>query len=374
MEKIKEIFKKYSVIYFTIFLILIIVGVTLATFSFTKASNENILSLGQISMSYEEPSNAYVVDDALPMKDEVGMKTGEYFEFKVMTHATTNANDNTGLEIPYEINLGDLAIDIGMTKLTKEQVKVYLTKVVNGVETEVIRPRKLSSFTTTDNGNAILYKTYDTHKNAGSSITTTYRLRAWVNYDMDINLFNGTTQYQYKFNVNINAKTNILVEKGTLASTWKDYTSNENNYLAIYTLDKKEMPSTYTYNNVTYTKTSEIDISSDQKDKVILGEYKDTSGNIIALIGQDGGVVAPTDSTNLFASLTKLTNLYLSNLNTKNVTNMDQMFYNLSKLTTLDISNFDTRKVTNMHFMFNGCSALTSLDVTSFMEQVVLLV
>ena len=54
----------------------------------------------------------------------------------------------------------------------------------------------------------------------------------------------------------------------------------------------------------------------------------------------------------MFYNCSKLTSLDLSNLNTKNVTNMSGMFSTCSSLTSLDLSNFNTNNVTNMWRMF----------------------
>ena len=56
----------------------------------------------------------------------------------------------------------------------------------------------------------------------------------------------------------------------------------------------------------------------------------------------------------------------IANLDTSNVTSMDNMFYQCKNLTTLDLSNFDTSKVTTMTYMFFNCQKLTTLDLTSF--------
>ena len=68
----------------------------------------------------------------------------------------------------------------------------------------------------------------------------------------------------------------------------------------------------------------------------------------------------------MFCNCEKLTTLNLNNFNTSNVTDMHGMFYSCSSLTTLDVSNFNTSNVTDMHYMFRGCSSLTSLDVSNF--------
>ena len=266
MEKIKENFKKYSTVYIVVLLLLVIIGVSYAIFAVTNLSGENTINLGQISMSYTESENALVLENALPMGDAEGMAQSNYFEFKVMTHVTTDADDSNGLTIPYEINLGEITVDADKQALTKDQIKVYLTKVVSGSEEEVVGPILLSNLTESSTSNLNIYQARDIHRNAGSEITTTYRLRAWLDEDVDSSIF-GSQVYQYKFRVNINS----LVEpiSDTLANNWKDYTEEENEFIAIYTLDSKELPETKEYNNVVYTKSKEVDISAKQTGSVL---------------------------------------------------------------------------------------------------------
>ncbi len=73
-----------------------------------------------------------------------------------------------------------------------------------------------------------------------------------------------------------------------------------------------------------------------------------------------------TNMQQMFDRCSGLTSLDLSGFDTSKVTNMRQMFHECSKLTSLDLSSFNTSKVTNMNFMFDGCSKLTSLDLSSF--------
>ena len=76
-----------------------------------------------------------------------------------------------------------------------------------------------------------------------------------------------------------------------------------------------------------------------------------------------------TNMSWMFNSCSALTSLDLSNFNTQNVTNMGEMFHGCSALTSLDVSKFNTENVTDMNEMFYGCSALTSLDVSNFNTQ-----
>ena len=78
-----------------------------------------------------------------------------------------------------------------------------------------------------------------------------------------------------------------------------------------------------------------------------------------------------TSLSSLFKGCNLLESVYLSNLNTSNVTNMDSMFADCNSLKLIDLSNFVTSKVTNMNSMFSGCSSLEYIDIYPFdMEQV----
>ena len=73
-----------------------------------------------------------------------------------------------------------------------------------------------------------------------------------------------------------------------------------------------------------------------------------------------------TNMRDMFAGLTKLQSLDLSNFDTGNVTNMYHMFNQCSSLTSLDLHSFDTRNVTTMQYMFLKCSSLTEINLCSF--------
>ena len=73
-----------------------------------------------------------------------------------------------------------------------------------------------------------------------------------------------------------------------------------------------------------------------------------------------------TNTNYMFFDCVSLTNLDLSNFNTKNISNMRCMFSGCISLTNLNLSNFNTNNVINMRCMFRGCSSLTYLDLTCF--------
>jgi surface protein len=86
----------------------------------------------------------------------------------------------------------------------------------------------------------------------------------------------------------------------------------------------------------------------------------------ITSIKIETGVSAPQDSFAMFYSLSTLTSLDVSGLDTSIITNMGRMFNGCSSLAFLTLgSNFNTTTATDMYAMFDGCSSLTSLDLGS---------
>ena len=73
-----------------------------------------------------------------------------------------------------------------------------------------------------------------------------------------------------------------------------------------------------------------------------------------------------TNMQEMFYSCESLEHLDLSSFNTKKVTNMTMMFASCYKLSSIDLHSFDTSSVTDMSFMFSSCQSLTSLDLRNF--------
>ena len=192
--------------------VLIISGLTYAVFSYTSNANDNTVKSGQVTMTYIEQSNSYVLDKALPKHDDEGMNDPNYFEFTVTSSAKTNATDSLGIQIPYEINISSKQVEEGKQPLPEENIKVYLTKVEDGQEVAVTPPIKISELGNSiyrENATKLAYK-LNLHKNGNETISTTYRLRAWIDFDTDASTWDGTITYQYKFTVNINSDTKYV--------------------------------------------------------------------------------------------------------------------------------------------------------------------
>lgn len=71
---------------------------------------------------------------------------------------------------------------------------------------------------------------------------------------------------------------------------------------------------------------------------------------------------APTSIS--FGNKSNIKSITKMQLDTSNVTNMNNMFNGCLSLTTLDLSSINTSKVTTMQEMFSGCSSLTSLNLS----------
>ena len=80
-----------------------------------------------------------------------------------------------------------------------------------------------------------------------------------------------------------------------------------------------------------------------------------------------GATKATEDASSLFKDLNNLTAFEgLPNLDTSDVTDMNNMFSGCQSLKNLDLSGFRTKKVTNMNNMLANCKALETLDISGF--------
>jgi surface protein len=74
-----------------------------------------------------------------------------------------------------------------------------------------------------------------------------------------------------------------------------------------------------------------------------------------------------TSFSRLFYFCNKLISLDVTNWDTSNVTNMEEMFFENYKLKTITgLETWNTSNVTTMNKMFDGCSLLTSLDLSNW--------
>ncbi len=106
----------------------------------------------------------------------------------------------------------------------------------------------------------------------------------------------------------------------------------------------------------------------------VLGYYKKISDNLYDItVGSLDEVIAPSDSSLMFAFLSNLTTLkFNQNFNSNNITDLAGLLLFDRSLTSLDINNlniagkYSTKNVTNTSFMFGQCMSLIDLNLSNF--------
>ncbi len=195
--KIKKIFSTILLL----FLITLVIGITYAAFTLTEVGSENVITTGSISMSYTESTNVISINNALPTSDTDGKVSSNYFDFNVTSNLTLDDANPKGVA-SYSIEIEPLSVDTGYTALTDNQIKLYLEDITNN---KILVNSKLVSSLLNYN----LYTASHKHTKTISSVTTNYRLRAWIDYNVDSSKWNSSSQYEYKFRVNVNGDVDI---------------------------------------------------------------------------------------------------------------------------------------------------------------------
>ena len=170
-------------------------------------------------------------------------------------------------------------------------------------------------------------------------------------------------------------------------SNVKAFTSDPQDITLVYSKSKTDNTSDNTWEGVPYTfnngvlslgakgKNYKIDNSGnkeksyalDTRDISLSQNIKGVNVDEIKEIDLNANIKIKGSANGLFKSLKNLATIKgLSNLDTSQVTNMEQMFSNCPKLTALDLSSLNTDNVVSYSSMFSGDTALTSVDLSSF--------
>lgn len=178
-----------------------IVGVSLATFTYTKEKeNINTISTGNIYLNYTEDTNGINITDAYPMADEVGKKLtneDQYFDFSVKADLTGNVVTN------YEI----AAEKTETSTLNNDEVRLYLEKKVDDTYQEVMVPKEFTPLKeSTEIGTLAGTMLLDKASFKKSGIIN-YRLRMWVADDAIL------TDIQKSFGVKVSIKAKVDLDK-----------------------------------------------------------------------------------------------------------------------------------------------------------------
>jgi len=182
-----------TIISLSLFAISILSFGTYALYNTSLLTDNNSISTGKVKMSYSE-SNEIKLNNVVPTSDKKGTSSTDYFEFKVNTYIKTNKK----MTMNYNIVLEPLNVDSSYTKFNDSDIKVYLTKVDNNTETLVMGPITIDEL-----NQYVLKSQEETFNKNDTERSTTYRLRAWLDYNFDASKINKKT-YSYKFRVNVN--------------------------------------------------------------------------------------------------------------------------------------------------------------------------
>ncbi len=161
--------KNLAILSISLFIMAIITLGTYALWSQISSTNANTIQSGQVKMSYTEV-NELTLNNALPMKDEDGKKLTNYFDFKVLSYIKTNKNDDTKMKLDYDVIIEPLTVT---NPLNSSEIKVYLTKIENDIETEVTGPTTIDKLK-----NYVIKQQEEIFSNNKQATETNYRIRA----------------------------------------------------------------------------------------------------------------------------------------------------------------------------------------------------
>jgi len=167
--------KKVLIAIIVAVLLISIVGVTFAAYTYTRQGTSNSKQVvGDIYMHYTE-SNTLTLSNAMPSSTYI---ENNYFEFTV-----DGKNTTTNKDIIYDIVLSHGDLLGGKTETNRiddKFLKFRLVEVINNEETEILNNKSYSDLTS----KRIYVETIP--KNTTSGITHTYRLYMWIGNEVVI--------------------------------------------------------------------------------------------------------------------------------------------------------------------------------------------
>ena len=171
--------KKVIIAIIVAVLLISIVGVTFAAYTYTRQGTSNSKQVvGDIYMHYTE-SNTLTLSNAMPSSTYI---ENNYFEFTV-----DGKNTTTNKDIIYDISLVHGDVPQGKTETNRiddKFLKFRLVEVINNEETEILNNKSYDDLTS----KRIHVETIP--KNTTSGITHTYRLYMWISNDVVIGNYN----------------------------------------------------------------------------------------------------------------------------------------------------------------------------------------
>ena len=185
--------RKILTIVLLVIAITLVIGVSYAAWRYTFTGNANTINTPSIELELLESTDEIInITNALPMSDTNGKEQSTTFNFAVTTK-TSAAQD-----IGYSLKIEKISVDSGYTALSDNQIKVYLTDYNN---TELVGPTLIN-----DLNNYVLYGKKNSHNSTTTQIQDKYKLRAWIDWEVDASNWTQNTKLQYKFKIGVTEK------------------------------------------------------------------------------------------------------------------------------------------------------------------------
>ena len=178
--------------------LLVLVGASYAYFDYSFIGKDNTISTTDVSIKLLESNKEIItLENKLPISDEQGMVqegTGNVFDFAVETKSSSD------MKLGYKLSIEKLQTDTGYTSLTDDQIKIYLTDTDNN---KILGPLKISEL---DNYN--LYEDVNIHSETNNTQVDKYRIRVWIDQDVQVKEWDENTKQQYKFKIGVGSTEN----------------------------------------------------------------------------------------------------------------------------------------------------------------------
>ena len=178
--------------------LLVLVGASYAYFDYLFIGKDNTISTTDVSIKLLESNKEIItLENQLPISDEQGMVqegTGNVFDFAVETKSSSN------MKLGYKLSIEKLQTDTGYTSLTDDQIKIYLTDTDNN---KILGPLKISEL-----NNYNLYEDVNIHSKTNNTQVDKYRIRVWIDQDVQAKEWNENTKQQYKFKIGVGSSEN----------------------------------------------------------------------------------------------------------------------------------------------------------------------
>ena len=312
----------------------------------SKTNNSVTISLGSLALIFQNEENAITLQNAVPVKDSVGLESDKEYSFKVKNTGTIPANYTITLD-----NICTLGSGVD-TCIPDEYIKVGI-KIGSGSYKVVERSEKSKYIIETGSLDA--------------GAVQGYKMKVWLAHNTP-NTYNsaisGDVYYKGKLGLNYEQGkpeeyepepgATVLYSDGTL----------------IINEPSSQRQANITTHGAVSQEYAEMKSEGTDIQKYIFTAAADqpwASDRASITKVEIGQKVYPTSTKFWFYGLGNMVQGDFTNLDTSNVTTMNRMFQStgtassVTSFTLTGLDNWDTSKVTDMYYMFNraGYNATT---------------